>query len=139
MVEDSLEKMFTEWGQAHHVLVDIVFNKPEKREKVFRLVHRLFDDLSALTKDDSGELECTEPADPDSQTQQEVRDDSDDDETQCDEEVAGTLSNVGNCLQGGQPLFRRCETGAYGSEAQSDVDMDEDDSDSDGRISPALC
>lgn len=102
MMEDGLEKMFTEWGQGHRVLVNIVFNKPEKREKVFRLVHRLFDDLSALTKDDSGELECTEPADPDSQTQQEARDDSDDDATQCDAEVTDTLSNVGKYLRGGQ-------------------------------------
>ena len=129
MMEDGLEKMFTEWGQAHHALVDIVFNKPEKREKVFRLVHQLFDDLSALTKDDCGELECTEPADPDSQTQQEARDDSDDDETQ-------RYTEVTDCLQGGQPFFRRCATGAYGSKAQSDDEMD--DSDSDGQMSPSF-
>jgi hypothetical protein len=136
MMEDGLEKMFTEWGQAHHALVDIVFNKPEKREKVFRLVHRLFDDLSALTKDDCGELECTEPADPDSQTQQEARDDSDDDETQCDAEFTDTLSNVGKCLRGGQSFFQNCEAGAYGSKAQSDDEMD--DSDSDGQMSPSF-
>ena len=118
--------------------MDIVFNKPEKREDAYRLVHRLYDDLSALTKDYSGELECTEPADPDSQIQQEARDDSDDDATQCDAEVTDTLSNVGKCLRGRQPFFQSCEAGAYSSKAQSDDKMDEDDSDSDGQMSPSF-
>ena len=133
MMEKDLENVYTVWGQAYEALTYIVFTVPEKRAKAFRLVHQLVDDLSALTKDDSSNLECTEPADPDSQTQQEVRDD---DETQCEEEVAGTLSNVGKCLQGGQPLFRPCETGGYGSKAQSDDEMY--DSDSDGQLSPSF-
>ena len=133
MMEKDLENVYTVWGQAYEALTYIVFTVPEKRAKAFRLVHQLVDDLSALTKDDSSNLECTEPADPDSQTQQEVRDD---DETQCEEEIAGTLSNVGGkCLQGGQPFFRRCATGAYGSKAQSE---DEDDSDSDSQMSQSF-